>query len=89
MVKLPLSDSELGEAKTTALVKTDRFEAIRLCMHAGKVIPDHKAKGPITVQCLQGCLLFNVGEVESRMVPGDWVYLEKEQIHSVKAIENS
>ena len=88
-MKLLLSESELGQAKTTALVKTSYFETIRLCVHASQEIPPHKTKGPITVQCLQGNVVFVVGDTENEMVPGDWLYLEGGQIHSLKGIEDS
>ncbi len=89
VVRLPLPESELAQAKTKALVKTEHFESIRLCIPAGKTIPPHKAKGPITVQCLQGKVNFNVGEVENSLDPGDWLYLEAEQLHSLEGVEHS
>ncbi|MCB0311537.1 MAG: cupin domain-containing protein [Bdellovibrionales bacterium] len=88
-VKLLLSESELGQAKTTALVKTSNFETMRLCVHEGQEIPAHKTKGPITVQCLQGKVVFTVGEVNNEMTPGDWLYLEGDQLHSLKGVEDS
>ena len=88
-VSVLLPGSELGTAKTTALVKTGNFETIRMCINAGKEIAPHKAKGPITVQCLQGKVVFTAGENENEMVPGDWLYLEGGQIHSLLGIENS
>jgi quercetin dioxygenase-like cupin family protein len=87
--KLLLPDSELEQAKTTCLVKTDHFEAMRLCISAGQEIPTHKTEGPITVQCLQGNVSFNVGEIENNLKPGDWLYLEGGQLHSLKGIEDS
>lgn len=86
---LLLSESELAQAKTTALIKTRHFEAIRLCVHSGQEIPSHKTKGPITVQCLQGNVIFSVGEIANQMTAGDWLYLEGDQIHSLKGIEDS
>lgn len=88
-MNLLLSVSELGHFKTTALVKTSNFEVMRLCVHARQVVPPHKTKGPITVQCLQGRVVFVVGDTENEMVPGDWLYLEGGQIHSLKGIEDS
>lgn len=88
-MKLFLSESELGRAKTTALVRTRNFETMRLCVHAGHEIPEHKTKGPITVQCLQGKVVFTVGEINNEMVPGDWLYLDGDQNHSLRGMEDS
>ena len=88
-MNLFLSESELGRAKTTALVKTSNFEIIRLCINASQEIPLHRTKGPITVQCLQGKVVFTIGDAENEMVPGDWLYLDGGQIHSLVGIENS
>lgn len=88
-MKLLLSQSELDQAKTTALVKTSNFETMRLCVSANQEIPPHKTRGPITVQCLQGKIIFTVGDVATEMVPGDWLYLEGGQVHSLTGIENS
>ena len=88
-MKLLLSESELAQSKTTALVKTSNFETMRMCVHAGQEIPPHKTKGPITVQCLQGKVVFAVGDIENEMLPGDWLYLEGGQVHSLRGIEDS
>ena len=81
--------TELERAKAITLVKTDRFETI--CMHidAQREIPEHKAKGPITLQCLEGKIYFTVEQIEHEMSQGDWLYLEGGQLHSLKGIENS
>ena len=88
-MNLFLSESELGRAKTTALIKTSNFEVIRLCVDSKQEIAPHKTKGPITVQCLQGKVNFTVGETENEMTPGDWLYLEGGQVHSLLGIEDS
>jgi len=87
--RLLLPESELAEAKTTCLVKTDNFEAMRMCVHANQEIPPHKTEGPLTVQCLQGNVIFKVGEITNDLKPGDWLYLEGGQMHSLKGVKDS
>ncbi len=54
----------LSKTVTTALIKTERLEVIRLVVSAGKKIPSHKVTGEITVQCLEGRVAFTaLGEV--------------------------
>ena len=55
--------SALASAKTSTLVKTEKIEIIRLVMAAGKVLPEHKAHGEITVHCVEGKLAFTTSWV--------------------------
>ncbi len=89
VIKLILSEEDLKEVKTTALIKTQEFETIRLCLKTGQELPAHHAKSSITVQCLQGKINFKVGEKDNELQPGDWLYLEGGQEHSLKAVEDS
>ena len=83
----PLGAS-LPMSKTSALMKSDRFEAVRLVVPAGTTIPSHQVEGFITLFCLEGYVLLGVDrEIELR--PGDWVYLERGSPHSVRAVEDS
>jgi quercetin dioxygenase-like cupin family protein len=79
----------LERAKAVTLVKTNSFETICMRVDANHEIPEHKAKGPITLQCLDGKIYFTVNQKEHEMSAGDWLYLEKGQLHSLKGIENS
>lgn len=88
VVRLSGAGADWGE-KSRAIVKATSFEAIRLVVRAGETIPPHKTKGPITVQCLEGRTIFSVGDEEHEMSPGDWLYLDKGQIHALRGVEDS
>lgn len=75
-------------AMTTALVKTDGFEAVHLVLRAGDEIAGHKVPGHATVHCLEGLVLLNMAE-KVQLAAGDWLYLDRGQQHSVSAIEDS
>jgi quercetin dioxygenase-like cupin family protein len=78
----------LARSTTTALVKSDRFEAVRLIVPAGTTIPTHKVQRFITLLCLEGHAILGIDrEIELR--PGDWTYLERGTPHSVRAVEDS
>lgn len=81
--------SELANTKTSALVKTDAIEVLRLIVPAGKDIPPHTTPGEITVQCLEGRALFRAQGVERELTPGTMLYLEGGQEHSVHGLEDS
>ncbi len=78
-----------GETKSTALVKEEKFEAIRLHLDPGKKIPPHRVDGPITVHCLSGRCTFFVEDGPRALVAGSWLYLEGGTMHSLEAEEES
>jgi len=79
----------LKDAKTTAIIKTDAFEAIRLVVHAGKEIPSHEVAGNITLHCLEGRVSLGLAQSSIELKAGEWVYLDGGEAHSVKGIEDS
>lgn len=88
VVQLQPMGAALAKSGTAALVKSDRFEAVRLIVPAGTTIPSHQVEGFITLFCLEGHAFLGVdGEVELRS--GDWIYLERGTPHSVRAAEDS
>ena len=74
--------------KTAALVKRDRFEAVRLVVVAGATIPTHQVDGFITLYCLEGHAVLEAGR-EIALRRGDWVYLDRNARHAVRGIEDS
>ena len=80
---------DLKEARTSAIVKTDRFEAIRLIVPAGREIPSHSVPGNITLHCLEGRVALGLPASTLDLKSGDWVYLAGGEPHSVKGVEDS
>lgn len=78
----------LAEARTSALVKTEQFEAVRLVLAAGRTIPQHSVDGQITLHCLEGHVLLHAGR-EIALRVGDWIYLARSAPHALEAIEDS
>ncbi len=83
----------LGTALTTAvtrtLVKTRALEVIRLVLPAGKEIPTHKAPNEITVQCLEGRVVFTAEGKTQELTAGQLLYLASAEPHALKAVEDS
>jgi quercetin dioxygenase-like cupin family protein len=86
--KIHLTPAAVPTAKTSALVKTDAFEAVHLVLRAGDDISSHSVPGYATIHCLEGLVLMNITE-QLRLAAGDWLYLDRGQEHSVSAIEDS
>ncbi len=81
--------SALASSQTTTLVRADQVEVIRLVVPAGKAIDEHKAKGEITVQCLEGRVAFTAFGKTQNLEAGKLLYLPTGAPHSVKGIENA
>ncbi|HEY9091486.1 cupin domain-containing protein [Parasphingorhabdus sp.] len=79
----------LPDAMTTAITKTEQFEAIRLIVHAGDEIPQHHVAGEITLHCLEGHIELGLESGPVQLRANEWVYLEGGAPHSVKAVEDS
>lgn len=82
----PLGDA-LAATKTAALVKSDRFEAIRLIVPEGATIPSHQVPGYLTLHCLEGRI--ELGPSGIALAAGEWLYLERGEPHSVRGIEHA
>lgn len=80
----------LSKAQTTALVKTEAFEAIRLAIPKGhEVCRNHQVEGPITVQCLAGRIAFTAGDDTRQVREGHWVFLPGGVPHTIAGVEDS
>lgn len=79
--------NSFGGTESTAVVKEEKFETIRVFLEPGKKIPPHKVDGPITVHCLSGRCTFFVGDEARELVPGSWLYLEDGAMHALEADE--
>jgi quercetin dioxygenase-like cupin family protein len=84
----PLAEN-LRSAQTTALVKADTFEAVRLIVHAGTKIPPHRVGGRFTLHCLEGHVRLGLDSGEMDLSAGEWVYFDGGITHSVEGIEDS
>jgi quercetin dioxygenase-like cupin family protein len=85
--KVHLLSTVSGE-KSAALVKTERFEAAQLVLHAGDSINRHSVPGYATIQCVTGSVILETKE-RVELQAGDWVYLSRGEEHGVAATENS
>ena len=81
--------SALAQTRTTTLVKTKTLEIIRLVIPSGKDIPEHKAHGEITVQCLEGRVAFAAGNTTTELEAGQLLYLANEEPHSLRGIDDA
>jgi quercetin dioxygenase-like cupin family protein len=81
--------SALASAQTQTLVRAGQMEIIRLVVPAGKEIEEHKAKGEIVVQCLEGRVAFTALGKTQNLEAGKLLYLPTGEPHTVKGVEDA
>jgi len=81
--------SALASAQTKTLIRAEQVEVIHLVVPAGKQIEEHKAKGEIFVQCLEGRVAFTAFGKTQNLETGKLLYLPTGEPHTVKGIENA
>jgi len=80
----------LSEARTTALVKNEAFEAIRMVVPRGhEVCHNHRVEGPITILCLEGRIAFTTDGDAHSLRAGQWLFLPGGVPHTIAGIEDS
>jgi quercetin dioxygenase-like cupin family protein len=81
--------SALASSQRTVLVRGEQVEIVRLVVPAGKEIPEHKAKGEIVVQCLEGRVAYTVFGKTLILEAGKLLYMPMGELHSIKGIEDA
>ena len=81
--------SGLASAQTATLLRAEQVEVRRLVVPAGKEIPEHKAKGDIVVQCLEGRVAYNVFGKTLTLDAGKLLFMPMGEPHSVRGIEGA
>ncbi|MGH7172392.1 MAG: cupin domain-containing protein [Gemmataceae bacterium] len=81
--------AKLATSQTTTLVKTPTLEVLRMVIRAGERHSKHHVPGEITVQCLEGHIIFGVENVPHELKAGQMLYLAGGQPHYVQGVENS
>lgn len=81
--------ARLSEHVTTTLIKTDALEVLRLVIPAGTEIARHQVPGEITVQCLEGQVVFDAGGTDRELAAGDLLFLAGGTPHALRAVQDS
>jgi len=80
----PFGD-RLGSVRTTAILKADQLEVVRVVLPAGKGLPEHSAPGEITVQCIEGRIEFRIPAALHVLEAGDFIHLRANEPHALHA----
>ncbi len=71
------------------LFETDFTKEIRIAMHEGTMMKEHKTSFPIVVEVLEGKIDFGIQQEIKQLSKGDLVALDSRVPHDLKATENS
>ena len=90
IAKLKASDQWQRESRAAlTLVKTHAVTIVLLALHAGAVLKEDHAEGPITVAVLEGAIRFNARREERVLRRGGLLALGDAIEHKVEALEDS
>ena len=78
-----------GPRNAMTLFKSDQLRIVLIALHGGGELPTHTADGMISVQVLEGQVLFSTHFEKVNLSVGQMVTLHKKIPHSVLAIEES
>ena len=84
----PLGD-RLSGSRTTAILKADQLEVVRIVLEAGKHLREHRVPGEITVQCIEGRIELRTPEASHVLEAGDFIHLRRNEPHALGAIVDS
>ena len=80
---------ETGDRNAITLYKSDQIRVVLVALHQGAELTRHTADCTISVQVLEGKIMFNTDEKSEEMNVGQMVVLQKDIPHEVKAIAES
>ena len=75
--------------RTTAVIKADQLEVVRIVLLAGKGLREHSAPGEITVQCIEGRIEFQTPTALQVLEAGDFIHLRPNEAHALNATVDS
>jgi quercetin dioxygenase-like cupin family protein len=78
-----------SESNSTALVKSETLEVMRMVLANGKSIGEHQVAGEITIQCLDGAIELTAHGKTQTIHPGEMVYLAGSVPHALRAVADT
>ncbi|MEE1884008.1 cupin domain-containing protein [Pedobacter flavus] len=78
-----------GDRNSVTIFKSDTMRIVLLGLHENAELKSHKANGVISVQVIEGEVVFTVDEHASFLKKGQMVALHENIFHSVKAVKES
>ncbi len=88
--QLKSEESWLDNSRNSITVfKCNTMRIVLVGLHGGQEMQEHTAEGVISVQLLEGHIVFAADGKEKKLVPGNMITLHEKIPHSVTAMEDS
>lgn len=71
------------------IIKSDKQDATLFCMAAGTEIDEHTSTKEGSVHVIEGKGVFNLRGKDIEMIPGEFIFMPENAVHSLKAEENT
>ncbi len=81
--------AKLKQGINATLVLTEHLQVFRFVLPAGKEFADHKVRGEVIVQCLEGEVEFTSYGKTQLLRSGELVYLAGDDPHALKGIQDA
>src|SRR5690606_9995072 len=78
-----------GTRNAITVFKSERLRLVLIALHGGAELPTHTADGTISVQVLEGSILFGTAEESVQLGKGQMITLHELIPHNVLALEES
>ena len=79
----------LSEQVSTALIKSEQLELIRIVLSAGKAMREHRVQGETTLLCLEGEIELSTPSATRRLQRGQLVLLAAGEPHGLLALADA
>lgn len=89
IVRLGPYGEQLGERRTTAILKAEQLELVRLVLPAGSGLREHAAPGEVTVLCIEGRIAFGTPAGTQVLEAGDLIHLRAGEPHQLEALADA
>ncbi len=80
---------EEKDRNAITVYKNAGMKMVLVALHENALLAEHTANGIISVQVLEGEIIFNCEVKKAHLLPGEMIALHKGLPHSVKAIKES
>ena len=88
-IQIRRAGEDLTRFCSTALVKTEEFELIRMVLPQGKSMPEHSVRGALTLLCLEGRIAVGAHAPFQHLNAGEMMYLNGGEVHSLCALQDA
>jgi quercetin dioxygenase-like cupin family protein len=89
VVNLSPFAQSLPDERTTAIIKAEQLEVVRIVLAAGKTMPEHYVQGEITLLCLEGRITLHTPHGTRELGPADFIHLRRGAPHALTAVVDS